>query len=234
MLMPVIPHAIRGALWYQGEGNAGRAYQYRRLLPALIGGWRRAWGQGDFPFYIVQLPGYGPVSENAEQSEWAELREAQAAALALPNTGLVCTIDLGEPRNVHPRNKSEVGVRLYQLALARTYGIDVEYAGPRFLSAKAEGNRMRVQFADIGTGLKSIDGGPLRGFAVAGEDRAFHKATALIDGDTVVVESPEVPEPISVRYAWAASPSCNLAGANGMPAWPFRSDTWPGKTDTAR
>lgn len=234
MLRPVLPHGIRGALWYQGEGNAGRAFQYRRLLTALIGGWRRAWGQGDFPFYIVQLPGYGPVGENAEESEWAEMREAQAAALGLANTGLVCTVDLGEPGNVHPRNKSEVGIRLSQIALARTYGIDVEYSGPRFLSAAVEGNRMRVQFADIGTGVKSRDGGPLRGFSVAGEDRIFHKAIATIDGDTVVVESPEVRDPIAVRYAWAASPVCNLAGANGLPAWPFRSDTWPGKTTTSK
>jgi sialate O-acetylesterase len=234
MLTPVIPYGMRGALWYQGEGNAGRAWQYRRLLPALIGSWRVAWGEGDFPFYVVQLPGFGPTGENAVDSAWAELREAQTAALDLPNTGIACTIDLGEPGNVHPRNKSEVGVRLSRIALAHTYGQDVEHSGPRFVSATVEGERIRVRFADAATGLTARDGGPLRGFSVAGEDRVFHRAEALIDGDTVVVASPEVLHPSAVRYAWGPSPVCNLAGANGLPAWPFRSDAWPGITANAR
>ena len=234
MLQPIIPFGIRGALWYQGEGNSGRAWQYRKLLPALIGSWRGAWGQGEFPFYVVQLPGYGAVSEAAVDSAWAEMREAQTAALDLPNTGLVCTVDLGEPGNVHPGNKSDVGMRLSRLALAKTYGIDTEYSGPKFLLTTIEGNRIRVQFADPGTGLASSDGGPLRGFSVAGEDRVFRKAVALIDGDTIVVESPEVARPIAVRYAWASSPVCNLVGANGLPAWPFRSDSWPGITTQTR
>jgi sialate O-acetylesterase len=234
MLKPVIPFGIRGALWYQGEGNSGRAYQYRRLLPALIGSWRRAWGQGDFPFYIVQLPGYGPVSEVAVDSAWAEMREAQTAALEIANTGLVCTIDLGEPGNVHPRNKAEVGVRLAQLALDRTYRIDADHSGPKFKSATIEGDRIRVKFTDLWMGLASNDGKPLIGFSLAGEDRVFKKAAAVIDGDTIVVQSPEVPRPLAVRYAWASSPVCNLVGANGLPAWPFRSDDWPGITTEGR
>ena len=198
------------------------------------GGWRHAWGQGDFPFYVVQLPGFGAVSEDAVDSAWAEMREAQTAALDLSNTGLICTIDLGEPGNVHPRNKSEVGVRLLRIALANTYGLDVDYSGPNFLSAAVEGNRIRVRFSDTGTGLAARDGGPLRGFSLAGEDRVFHKAIARIDGETVGVESEEVPNPVAVRYAWASTPVCNLVGASGLPAWPLRSDTWPGITTQAR
>jgi sialate O-acetylesterase len=234
MLKPVIPFAIRGALWYQGEGNAGRAYQYRKLLPALVGSWRRAWGRGDFPFYVVQLPGFGAVSEVAVDSAWAEMREAQSAVENVTNTGVVCTIDLGEPGNVHPRNKSEVGFRLSLLALDRLYGIHTDYSGPKFQDAAVEENRIRVRFADPTAGLASRDGGPLRGFSLAGEDRVFHQATALIDGDTIVVESAEVAKPAAVRYCWASSPVCNLAGTNGLPAWPFRSDTWPGITTQSR
>jgi len=223
MVAPLIPYAIRGVAWYQGEGNAERAHQYRRLLPALIEGWRTAWAQGNFPFLIVQLPNYGSRQDQPGESDWAELREAQLMALRLPDTGLAVTIDLGEADNVHPHRKAEVAQRLALWALGTTYGESIVYSGPLYDSMKLEGSRIRIRFKHAGSGLEAR-GGELRGFAIAGADKRFHWANADIDGDTVVVSSPEVAAPVAVRYAWAGSPDCNLYNKEGLPASPFRTD----------
>ena len=230
MIAPLIPCAIRGVAWYQGEGNALRAYQYRKLLPALIQDWRTRWQQGDFPFLIVQLANYTPVAAQPGEAWWAELREAQTMALAVTNTGLAVAIDLGEADNIHPRNKQEVGRRLALNARALVYGEKVEWSGPLFKSSRLEGGRVRITFEHASGGLVAKDGAPLKGFAIAGEDRKFSWAEAVIDGETVVVSSPAVPHPVAVRYAWATNPDCNLCNQTGLPASPFRTDEWPGLT----
>jgi sialate O-acetylesterase len=214
MIAPLAPYGIHGAIWYQGEGNAGRAFQYRKLLPAMIQGWRAAWGY-DFPFLIVQLPNFRERRLQPSESDWAELREAQSMALRLPNTGLAVTIDLGEADNVHPANKRAVGERLARAAAGES--------SPLYAGLAVEGPRIRIRFRD-GDGLAALGGGPLRGFAIAGEDRRFVWAKAAIEGETVVVWSPEVPKPVAVRYAWADNPDCNLGNRAGLPASPFRSD----------
>ncbi|HEY0380545.1 MAG TPA: sialate O-acetylesterase [Pyrinomonadaceae bacterium] len=235
MIAPLIPFAIRGAIWYQGEGNAGRAYQYRKLLPALINGWRKAWGQGDFPFLIVQLPNYGEGPTPSARSAWAELREAQLLTFKkTPKTGLAVTLGLGEPGNVHPPRKAEVGERLALWALGTTYGEQLVYSGPLFESGRAEPGRIRVSFTNVGSGLAIEGGGPLKGFVIAGADMKFHPAQAVIEGETVLVSSPEVPRPVAVRYAWADDPAGNLVNKEGLPASPFRTDDWPGVTANSR
>lgn len=231
MIAPLIPYALRGAIWYQGESNASRAYQYRTLFPALIQDWRRAWGQGDFPFLFVQLANFTPPPAEPGESDWAELREAQAQALALPNTGMAVAIDVGEADNIHPPNKQEVGRRLALAARAIAYGQEVVYSGPLYQSMAVEGHSIRLWFRHLGGGLVARGGGPLRGFAIAGADRKFVWAEACIEGETVVVHSDQVPEPVAVRYAWANNPEgCNLFNQAGLPAPPFRTDNWPGIT----
>jgi sialate O-acetylesterase len=229
MIAPLIPYAIRGAVWYQGEGNADRAYQYRKLLPTLIKGWRAAWGEGDFPFLIVQLPNYGEKRTDPGESEWAELREAQLMALRQPNTGLAVTIDLGEAGNVHPHKKAEVGRRLALWALGTTYAQPIVYSGPLYESMQVEDKQIRLHFKDTGNGLEP-HGPELRGFTIAGVDKVFHWADARVDGETVIVSSSLVPAPVAVRYGWAGNPDCNLYNKDGLPASPFRSDDWPGIT----
>jgi Carbohydrate esterase, sialic acid-specific acetylesterase len=233
MIAPLIPFAIRGAVWYQGESNAPRAYQYRTLLPALIRGWRQAWGEGDFPFLIVQLPNFGQRPEQPGEDVWAELREAQLMALRLPNTGLAVTIDLGSAVNLHPPRKAEVGHRLALWALGTTYHKDIVYSGPLYNSKQIEGNQIKIHFTHLGGGLEA-HGPSLRGFAIAGADRVFHWANASIEGDAVVISSPAVPSPVAVRYAWAGNPDCNLYNKAGLPASPFRTDDWPGSTVKAK
>jgi sialate O-acetylesterase len=231
MIVPLQPFAIRGVVWYQGESNAGRAYQYRTLFPALIQCWREAWGQGDFYFYFVQLANFMAVQTDPnEASAWAELREAQTMTLSLPNTGMAVTIDIGEANDIHPKNKQDVGFRLAQWALAQIFKRDIVYSGPLYESMTVEGNKIRLRFKHVGSGLVARDGGELKGFAIAGEDRKFVWAKAQIDGDTVVVWADEVPKPVAVRYAWANNPVCNLYNKEGFPASPFRTDDWPGVT----
>jgi len=232
MIAPLIPYAIQGAIWYQGESNADRAYQYRDLFPAMIRDWRQHWGQGDFPFYFVQLANFmAPQTDPNEASAWAELREAQLMTLALPNTGMAVTIDIGEADDIHPRNKQDVGYRLAQWALAETYGrADVVPSGPLYRSMTKENGAIRLAFDHVGGGLTTPDGAPLRGFAVAGADRRFVWADARIDGNTVVVSSRAVADPVAVRYGWANNPAVNLYNAEGLPASPFRTDDWPGVT----
>lgn len=240
MLAPLRPLAIKGVVWYQGEANAGRAWQYRLLLPLLIESWRQDWEQGDFPFYFVQLANFMAPRPNPGNSSWAELREAQSlTARQLRNVGVAVAIDVGETANFHPKNKKPVGERLALLALARTYGVEVVCAGPEFRSMKIDGNRAVLAFDNVDGGLKiganaQCDDAELRGFAVAGADRKFHWAQATIEGETVVVSAPEVTRPVAVRYAWADNPICNLTNGAGLPASPFRSDVWPGVTVDAR
>jgi sialate O-acetylesterase len=229
MIAPLEKYRIRGALWYQGEGNTWRAYQYRKLLPALIAGWRKGWGESDFPFLIVQLANHGSSPELGD-SIWAELREAQfLTARTVPNTGLAVSIDVGEPKNLHPPRKEEIGHRLALWALGATYGEKIVYSGPLFDWMKIEGENVRLHFHYAGSGLEA-SGGPLKGFAMAGSDRIFHWAEARIEGDEIVVSSPGVKGPIAVRYAWASSPDCNLYNKEGLPASPFRTDDWPGQS----
>jgi sialate O-acetylesterase len=220
MVAPASRYPIRGVLWYQGESNTAveRAPYYARLFRTMISDWRRAWGQGDFPFLFVQLSSY----EADAESDWPELRDAQRQALAVANTAMIQTIDIGEPANIHPKNKREVGRRLSLAARAVVYGDPVEYSGPLYRRVSAEPSALRVWF-DHAAGLAARDGA-LRGFEVAGEDRKWHPAEARIDNSTVLVSSPAVPAPRYVRYAWADCPDANLYNAAGLPAAPFRSE----------
>jgi sialate O-acetylesterase len=231
MITPLLPSAFRGVLWYQGESNALKAHQYRKLLPALINGWRKASHQDDLEFLIVQLPNHGATPGEPGESAWAELREAQLLMLQhVPRTGLAVTIDVGDPKDVHPHRKLEVGQRLALWAQGTIYKEPIEYSGPLYGSMRIEGSEIRVRFTHVGSGLEVHSGGELRGFAVAGADRKFHWAEARMDGDTVVISSRDVPSPVAVRYAWGDSPLCNLFNKDGLPASPFRTDDWPGIT----
>lgn len=222
MIAPLIAFRIRGAIWYQGESNARAALEYRRLFPALIRGWREAWGQGDFPFYWVQLAGY--VGDRPDSTTWAELRDAQTRTLSLPATGQALAIDIGEARDIHPKNKKEVGRRLALIALDRTYGRPVVHSGPVFREVRYEEGRARVSFDHADGGLVAR-GGALRQFALAGPDRVFVPAEAVVSGDKVIVSAPGVSEPVAVRYAWSDFPEgCNLYNGEGLPACPFRTD----------
>ena len=230
MIKPIVPYAIRGVIWYQGESNAGRAYQYRKLFRTMIRDWRQTWGQGDFPFLFVQLANFRQRKAEPGESDWAELREAQLMALQEPNTAMAVIIDIGEANDIHPRNKQDVGKRLALAALALAYGKDVVYSGPLYSGYKVEGNKIRLFFKHVDGGLVA-KGGKLKGFAIAGPDRKFVWAEARIDGDTVVVWSDRVPNPVAVRYGWADNPECTLYNKAGLPASPFRTDDWPGITE---
>jgi sialate O-acetylesterase len=225
MLFPIVPYAMRGVIWYQGEANASRAYQYRRLFPALIGEWRRLWGQGDFPFYYVQLPNLRRQPEPSK-SGWAELRESQRMTLSLPNTGMAVTIDVGDPKDLHPTNKRPVGARLALIALARTYGRNVEYSGPVVNTVTVGEKNIRIKFDHASGGLVASNGSVVTGFTIAGSDKKFVPALAKIDGNTVVVSNAAVRDPVSVRYGWADDPTCNVYNKSGLPASPFRTDDW--------
>ncbi|NNM88488.1 MAG: sialate O-acetylesterase [Phycisphaerae bacterium] len=233
MLIPLIPYRIRGVIWYQGEFNAGYAWQYRKLLPAMIGDWRRLWGEGNFPFYIVQLPGVQSVAKEPQDPSWAkdtwsELREAQArTARRVPNCGLVVTVDTVSPHNanLHPPRKRPVGKRLALLALAKVYHQKVVYSGPVFKKMQIQGHKLRLLFRHVDGGLTS-NGKPIIGFAVAGRDKKFYWAKAKIDGPTVVVSSAKVPHPAAVRYAWGLNPQNSLYNRAQLPMAPFRTDHW--------
>ncbi len=224
MITPIIPYAIRGAIWYQGESNAGQPLKYRALLPAMIGDWRHAWGEGDFPFYIVQLANYMARKPEPSESGWAQLREAQyLTTTKVKNTGLATIIDIGMADNIHPTNKQDVGHRLALNALALTYGKKIEYSGPVFKDFTVDGGKVVVHFTHA-DGLASKLGGPLTGFAIAGADKQFAWAEATISGDTVVLSCAKVATPTAVRYAWADNPECSLVNQAALPAVPFRSD----------
>jgi len=222
MIAPLIPYGIRGAIWYQGESNVERAYQYRKLFPALILNWRLDWEQGDFPFYYVQIAPY----KYDEKFVAAELREAQLMTMPLANTGIVVTTDIGNVDNIHPRNKQEVGRRLSLWALSQTYQqYDGECSGPVFDTIRMEGNRIRITFDYVDGGLL-VKGGELTGFEIAGQDKKYHKANAKIQGRTVLVSSREVKKPVAVRFGWSNTAQPNLFNKEGLPASPFRTDDW--------
>lgn len=234
MIAALIPYGVRGVIWEQGAANATQAYQYRSLFPALIRDWRREWMLGDFPFLFVQLANHlAPQEAPVEPQPLPELREAQTLALELPNTAMVVTIDINEEGENHPRNKQEVGRRLALAALGTVYGRDVVYSGPLYRSMEKEGRSIRLRFDHVGRGLVAR-GGTLRGFAVAGEDRRFVWAEARIDGETVMVSSLEVTDPVAARYAWANNPIHGLFNGEGLPASPFRTDDWPLTTEGNR
>ena len=230
MITPLLQYQFRGALWYQGESNALKAHQYRALLPAMIENWRAAFHQ-DLDFLIVQLPNHGAVPEEPSESAWAELREAELmTAESVPHTGIAVTIDVGDPKDLHPHRKKEVGERLAWWALGTTYKQPMEYSGPLYKSLEIRGSEARLQFTHIGRGLIAQGSSVLQGFAVAGADHKFHWADARIDGNAVVISSKDVTSPVAVRYAWGDSPTCNLFNQDGLPASPFRTDDWPGIT----
>jgi len=226
MIAPLVPYALRGAIWYQGESSVGNAAQYRELMTSIIRDWRRAWGQGDFPFLIVQLANFMPPCDHQPDSQWARLREAQLASMGETGVGLAVTIDIGEAADIHPRNKRDVGRRLAQWALHETYGHAFEPSGPLYTGMTIEGDRIRIHFRHTGAGLVA-KGGPLKTFVIAGSERQFFAAEAFVDGSTVVVRHPDVVAPLAVRYAWADNPEgCNLYNEEGLPASPFRTDVW--------
>lgn len=230
MIKPLIPYAMRGAIWYQGEANENRAYQYRELLPAMINDWRERWGY-NFPFYIMQLANFRDRNNEPVESLWAELREAQSlTAEHTANTAMAVNIDLGDAHNIHPTTKSEVGKRLSLLARALTYGEKIEYAGPIYRTYTTEPGKMILSFSHSRGGLKTTDGGTLKGFSIAGPDHKFYWADAVIKDNKIVVSSPNVKEPVAVRYAWQDNPECNLTNSSNIPASPFRTDDWQGIT----
>jgi sialate O-acetylesterase len=228
MITPLAPYAIRGAIWYQGESNAGgdSANLYGLQLTTMINNWRKLWGEGDFPFEWVQLPNFrAPQQAPVETTGWVIVQEQMLKTLSVPNTGMAVTIDIGEADNIHPKDKQDVGKRLALWALAATYGKDIVYSGPLYKSMRKDEGKIVVEFDHAGDGLVA-KGGKLEGFAVAGKDQAFVFADAQIAGKTVVVSSPDVKDPVAVRYAWASNPDCNLYNSAGLPASPFRTDEW--------
>ena len=227
-----IGYGIKGAIWYQGESNAGRAYQYRDLFPAMITNWRNEWGQGDFPFYWVQLADFQAERTEPGDSDWSELREAQTMAMdKLPNSGQAVIIDIGEGKDIHPKNKVDVGMRLARWALAKQYNQAIDYQSPRYESMEKVGSGIVVKFAHRGKKWRPFDVNEPIGFTIAGEDKKFFKADAkILEDGRVQVSSASVPNPVSVRYAWAQNPICNMFADNGLPLTPFRTDDWPGVT----
>lgn len=252
VIHPIVPYGIAGVVWYQGESNAGRAYDYRVAFPLLINDWRAKWHDPQLPFYYCQLANFGPTKTAPMECEWAELRESQACALRLPATGQAVLIGLGESDDIHPRNKRDVGDRLARLALARQYGKPLAFSGPVYASMQIEGDRIRVKFGHTEKGLVASTLPPiyevvsrlgktaplvrnsptseLEGFAICAADRRWVWAEAKIEGDCVVVWSAAAPHPVAVRYAWADNPTCNLANGEGLPASPFRTDDFPALT----
>lgn len=223
-IAPLVPFAIKGAIWYQGESNTNNPAQYRQVLPALIKDWRARFGVGDFPFLIVQLANFGETHAESTDTRWAELREAQAdTARTIPNSGLAVTIDIGDPKDVHPKNKQDVGKRLGLAAQAIAYGQKLEYSGPAYESLKIEGNKVRLNF-EHADGLAARNGEQLQGFAIAGADKKWVWADAVAEGASVVVSSAQVANPVAVRYAWDDSPTGNLTNKANLPAVPFRTD----------
>jgi sialate O-acetylesterase len=229
MIAPFVPYTIRGAIWYQGESNADRAEQYGSIFPNMIRDWRARWGLGDFPFYFVQLANFNARNEEPVESDWAELREAQAKTLSLPNTGMAVTIDIGEANDIHPKNKREVGRRLALNALAGTYNISTPHTGPQLSKATFVDHACHLTF----TGAKELrtrDGSAVRGFAISGTDRKFYWAEALVKGREITLTSSKVSNPTAARYGWSSNPDVNLTDETGLPASPFRTDDWPAIT----
>ncbi|GHV47868.1 9-O-acetylesterase [Bacteroidia bacterium] len=230
---PLTRLPIKGVLWYQGESNIGNAYQYRDLFPAMIRDWRAQWKQGDFPFLYAQLANCDPPSVQPCESATAELREAQQMALSLSQTGMAVCIDIGDANDVHAKNKQDVGYRLAQAGLKIAYGKDIVYSGPVYRSKEIKGDKVILTFDSVGSGLMAKDPyGYVKGFSIAAADRKFEWARAFIEDDQVVVYSPDVKNPVAVRYGWSENPDdVNLYNKEGLPASPFRTDTWKGVTE---
>jgi sialate O-acetylesterase len=234
MLEPIALLSIAGVLWYQGEQNSERGYHYRKVLPAMIADWRRLFAQGDFPFYIVSLPAFKHRSATPVDDAWAEIRESQAlTAASVPNSCLAVTIDTGDADNIHPQDKLPVGERLARCALANYYGQHVVDSGPTLASVERLPGAIRLHFAHTDGGL-IVKGAKREEFSIAGEDRKWVWADARIEGDTIIVSSPSVPNPQEVRYAWQSNPAATLFNGAGLPAAPFRTDHWPGITESQR
>lgn len=226
MIAPLAPYAIQGAIWYQGESNAGRAFHYQTLLPAMIKSWRDTFHKPEMPFLMVQIAPYDKERAYSPDTIWAEIRDAQRTIVnADPKSALIVTIDVGDEQDIHPRKKEPVGARLALAARGIAYGEDLEYSGPVYAKSSVDGNKLRLSFTHLGGGLVAQNG-PLKGFTVAGEDRKFHPAKAEIDGDSIVVWSDDVSQPKAVRYAWLANPEGNLWNKAGLPASPFRTDNF--------
>jgi sialate O-acetylesterase len=232
MIAPLVQFPVAGAIWYQGESNAGEAFKYRTLFPGMINNWRNKWGYA-FPFFWVQLANFMKADSLPVQSDWAELREAQNMTLQLPQTGQAVIIDVGEGADIHPKNKQDVGYRLALAAEKVVYSKDIVYSGPVYQSMKTDGNKIIIQFTNTGTGLMAKDKyGYLKGFAIAGSDQHFVWANAFIDGDKIIVSGSAVQNPVAVRYAWGNNPDdADLYNKDGIPASPFRTDSWKGVTE---
>jgi sialate O-acetylesterase len=232
MISPLLNLPVTGAIWYQGESNASRAYQYRTLFPMMIDCWRTKWNQPDLHFFFVQLANFMAPDDQPVESEWAELREAQKMTLSLPNTGMAVITDIGEANDIHPKNKQDVGYRLALQALKTVYGLPVINNGPVYQSMTVDGGRASLTFETQGSKLVAKDKyGYLKGFTIAGADKKFYWARARIRGNEVTVSSEMVQSPVAVRYAWANNPDdANLYNTEGLPASPFRTDEWPGLT----
>ncbi len=226
MINPIVPYGITGFIWYQGEHNVPDAYNYRYLFPNMINDWRIRWKQGYLPFIFVQLANFMKTDEEPAESNWALLRESQTATLLQPNTGMACIIDIGEAESIHPLNKQEVGRRLAMIAGNMVYGDNNQISGPVYKDYVVDGNNIIIEFTDDSKELNTKDGGKLMGFAIAGIDSKFYWADAEIVGTTVVVSSESVENPVAVRYAWGNNPVCNLVNESGLPALPFRTDSW--------
>ncbi|QDV88410.1 sialate O-acetylesterase [Stieleria magnilauensis] len=225
MIRPLVPFAFRGVIWYQGESNVTHPEQYRRLFPAMIRDWRTRWGRGNFPFYFVQI---APFAYKQEPVSAAFLREAQMMSLSEPNTAMVVTMDVGNPTNIHPKPKKPVGQRLALLALKHDYGrTDLVASGPIYSGYSVEQDAIRIHFGELESGLASRDGKPLTHFTIAGADRTFVDASAVIDGDTIVVRSDQITKPVAVRFGWGSGDMTNLSNQAGLPASSFRTDDWP-------
>ncbi|GGM88065.1 9-O-acetylesterase [Dyadobacter beijingensis] len=235
MIVPLLPFAVRGMLWYQGESNASRAYQYRQSFPLMINDWRKLWND-EFSFYWVQLSSYGTDRDSNKGSNWAELREAQNLTLSLPKTGMAVSTDVGNPNDIHPTNKQDVAHRLATHALKNDYGQNIPYASPLYDQMQVDGAKAVISFKNAENGLTIKDRyGYLKGFEIAGDDKVFHYAKAEIQGNKVIVSSPNVSKPAAVRYAWSDAPEdANLYSTDGFPASAFRTDSWPGMTVNAR
>jgi sialate O-acetylesterase len=222
---PTLGYGIKGVIWYQGESNAGRAYEYKALFPFLLEQWRKEQAQGDFPFYWVQLADFNPEKPNPGDSSWAELREAQTQTMKLPNTGQAVIVDLGEGKDIHPRNKHDVAARLVRWALVKDYGMNLPYRSPEFKSLTISGNKANITLDMFGSKLRAFDVAEARGFAICGADQVWHWAQGKVVGtDQVEVWSDEVAVPVAVRYGWADNPVVNLFSDDGLPVTPFRTD----------
>jgi sialate O-acetylesterase len=225
MVNPTIGYGMKGVIWYQGESNASRAYEYADLFPFMIEEWRKEWKQGDFSFYWVQLADFQAEMPEPGESNWAELRESQTKTMKLPNSGQAVIIDLGEGKDIHPKNKQDVAARLVRWALVKDYGLKFPYRSPEFKSMEIKGNKVQITLDMFGSALRPFDVNEVIGCAVCGEDKVWHWAKGtVLGGDKIEVSSDKVEKPIALRYAWANNPVCNLFSKDGLPVTPFRTD----------